>query len=479
MAVQGKETKLTKTLTPVDYFTLGFGAIVGVGWVALMGDWIGLGGGVIPAAVGFCLAAILMLPASFCYAELASSIPVAGGSIAYSYRAYGTGVAYWVGWFTLLAYVSVCPWEAIAIGHVLAGLFPVFKVVPLYSARGYEIYLPVMVVGVICTLVITWANYRGVKQMAALQKILTYLLMIAGVLVIVFGFVFGKPSNIMPVFVSKEGSEWGIWSGIFSVFVLAPFFLAGFDTIAQGAEEAGKINYSNLGKTVFLSMISAALFYILVIIAAGFSWPWQELVKMDFATSKVFASALQIPVLAWVAILGALAGLITTFNALFYATTRVIFAMSRARLLPGVFSRLHPKYQTPYIAVLFTGAISMLGPFLGRKWLVPLADIGGIGFVAMYLGGAMAAYKLRSAEPGLIRPYQMPGGKLMAAVAAIASVIILFFALFPGLPSSLAWPTDYLVFIGWLVLGAVIYGASSADRSTVDEAERKRIILGN
>lgn len=472
------DTKLAKAMTPIDYFTLGFGAIVGVGWVALMGDWIGLGGGVIPAAVGFGLAALLMLPMAFCYSELAPSIPAAGGSIAYSYRAYGAGNAYWVGWFTLLAYLSVCPWEAIAIGHVLAGLFPAIKVYPLYSARGYEIYLPVMIVGIVTTIIIAWANYRGVKQMAALQKFLTYLLMIAGVLVIVFGLVFGKASNLLPVFVSKAGSSWGFWGGALSVFVLAPFFLAGFDTIAQGAEEAGKTSYSALGKTVVLSMVSAALFYILVIFAAGFSWPWQELTKMDFATAKVFEAALKVPILAWVAIVGALAGLLTTFNGLFYATTRVLFAMSRAHLLPVAFSRIHPQYQTPHVAVLFTGAISLLGPFIGRNWLVPLADIGGIGFVAMYLGGALAAARLRSAEPNLARPYRMPGGRAMAIIAIIASIVILVFALAPGLPSSLVWPTDYAVLLGWVVLGLVLYVGFSGERASVSEEERKKVILG-
>ncbi|MFZ5632300.1 MAG: APC family permease [Bacillota bacterium] len=470
--------KLAKSMTPVDYFTLGFGAIVGVGWVALMGDWIKLGGGVIPTALGFILAALLMLPMAFCYSELAPAIPAAGGSIAYSYRAYGTGAAFWVGWFTVLAYLSVCPWEAIAIGHVLSGLYPGFKVIPLYFARGYEIYLPVMVIGVVTTLVIAWANYRGVRQMAALQKYLTYLLMVAGVLVIIFGFIFGKPGNIMPVFAAaKEGA--GFWAGVFSVFVMAPFFLAGFDTIAQGAEEAGKINYSSLGKTVILSMVFASLFYVLVIFVAGYVYPWQELVKMDFATSTVFKAALKSPFLAFVAIVGALAGLLTTFNGLFYATSRVLFAMSRARLLPAALSRVHPKYNTPYVAVIVTGIISLLGPFIGRKWLIPLADIGAIGFVAMYLGGTMAAYKLRSSEPDLLRPYRMPGGRIMAVVAIIASIVILFFAVVPGLPSSLAWPTDYVVLLGWIVLGLIIYVAGAGERQSLSEQERSKVILGN
>lgn len=475
---KAERQKLTGTLTPIHYFTLGFGAIVGVGWVALMGDWIKVGGGVVPAAIGFGLATILMLPIAFCYSELAASIPAAGGSIAYSYKAFGVQVSFWVGWFTLLVYVVICPWEAIAISHVVAGLFPALKVIPLYEARGYDIYLPTLVVGIVTAAIMTWANYRGVKAMAMLQKYLAYLLIASGVLVIVCGLLLGSFQNMLPIFVPKAGSHWGIWSGVFSVFVLAPFFLAGFDTIAQGAEEAGKISFNTLGKTVFLSMISAGIFYVLVIFAAGFSWPWQELAQMDFGTAQVFQSALRIPILTWIALLGALAGLLTTFNGFFYAATRVIFAMSRARLLPKSLAKLHPRFRTPYRAVLLVGMISFLGPFIGRNWLIPLADIGSVGFAAMYLGGALSAYRLRTREPNLPRPYRMPGGRIMAALAAACTVIIMFFALVPGLPSSIVWPTDYMVLLVWIILGGVAFVALSKERSSINEIERETIVLG-
>lgn len=475
-SVQG-HGKLARQMRVFDYFTLGFGAMVGVGWVALMGDWISLGGGPVPTFLAFLLGTLIMIPIGFAYAELTPAMPVAGGELAYAYKAYGTFASFLTGWFLSLAYIIVCPWEAIAINKVLGYLIPGLNVIPLYSVMGYPIYLPQVILGVALSLVIIGINYVGIKQAAKFQTWLTLVLLAAAVIVVVAGFFSGSPGNLTPIF-EKPNVKYGMFGGILAVLSMAPFFLAGFDTIPQGAEEAeSKISYRDLGKAIVGAILAGGGFYVLVILAAGWTMPWQQLVKLNFPTAEMFKVALGSPVLAVIALAGAVAGLISTFNGLFIASTRLLYAMGRGRLLPEYFATVHPKYQTPTGAVIFTGFLTLIGPFIGKKFLIPLADVGSVGFVAGWLSVSLAAARLRSSHPEMHRPYRMPGGKLMAYLGVVVCLFLLYVMLVPGNPGSLVWPTEYAVLIGWVILGAILYAVSTGARKSVSEEERTRYIL--
>ena len=129
---------LSRRLGAFDLFTIGFGAIIGVGWIIVIGDWINLGGGPYATALAFLVGALLLLPIALVFGELTSAVPVAGGAIVYAQMAFGKRVSFLTGWFLTLSYIMMCPWEIIAIGQLTETLFPAMKVLPLYTVGEFK-----------------------------------------------------------------------------------------------------------------------------------------------------------------------------------------------------------------------------------------------------------------------------------------------------------------------------------------------------
>jgi len=123
---------MKKTLSIWNFFTIGFGAIIGTGWVLLVGDWMVIG-------------AVFLLPIGAVFGELTAAIPISGGIIEYVDRTYGRYVSYITGWFLALGNGILCPWEAIAISTLVSdmfgGLFPILRAVKLYTIMGADVYL--------------------------------------------------------------------------------------------------------------------------------------------------------------------------------------------------------------------------------------------------------------------------------------------------------------------------------------------------
>jgi len=162
---------LSKRLRPSDYFSIGFGAIIGVGWVIVMGDWLNMGGGPIITVMAFAVGAVILIPIALVYGELTTAIPVAGGPIAFTLKAFGHRTSYLTGWFLTLGYVMLCPWEAIAVGQLAGALFPALRCAPLYSFGGDIIYAPILAISLVVSLFVIAANFRGVRYVSILQKL--------------------------------------------------------------------------------------------------------------------------------------------------------------------------------------------------------------------------------------------------------------------------------------------------------------------
>ena len=138
---------MKKELTLFNFFTIGFGAIIGTGWVLLVGDWMVLGGGPVPAMIAFAIGAILLVPIGMVFGELTAAIPISGGIIEYVERTFGRKLGFITGWMLLLGNAPLCPWEAIAISKLLTTRFAEFPVlawlrsVKLYTILGADVYL--------------------------------------------------------------------------------------------------------------------------------------------------------------------------------------------------------------------------------------------------------------------------------------------------------------------------------------------------
>src|SRR5213596_3250607 len=195
------KTQLHGSLTVVEYFTFGFGTMIGVGWLVLMDDWLSRGG---PAGgmLGYLLGGLLLFPIAHTYGRLVQRIQDAGAEIAYTEGVMPASVSFAAGWTMVLSYAIVCPWEAVATGNLLARVFPSLNSYQLYVVAGSPIYAPRLAVGVALTVPIV--------------AIFTLL-----------GFAKGSAANMRPLF-SHAGTA-GAWLSIFLVLQIVPYFMTGFE----------------------------------------------------------------------------------------------------------------------------------------------------------------------------------------------------------------------------------------------------------
>ena len=114
---------MKKTLTNWNFFTIGFEAIIGTGWVLLVGDWMVIGGGPVAAMIAFAIGAVFLLPIGAVFGELTAAIPISGGIVEYVDRTFGPTMSHITDWFLALGNGILCPWEAIAISTLVSDMF--------------------------------------------------------------------------------------------------------------------------------------------------------------------------------------------------------------------------------------------------------------------------------------------------------------------------------------------------------------------
>jgi APA family basic amino acid/polyamine antiporter len=270
----------------------------------------------------------------------------------------------------------------------------------------------------------------------------------------------GHISNLTPMFAHK-GNIWvAAPASIISVLVVAPYFMAGFDTISQAAEESGvSMKPQELGLAIMVCIVLGALFYVLIILAMAMSVSSDQLkaimqAKDVMPTAEVFRVAFGYEWAGQLVLLAALLGLVSTLNGFYIASSRLLFSLGRAGLLPHWFAKLHGKHQTPSNAILFVGGISLLGPFVGQSALVPIVNSGSLTFALSLLMTCLATISLRKSHPDMPRPYRAGAVTIYAGAAVSALVVSLM--IIPGSPGLLA-PKEFLIIAGWMLFGILGY----------------------
>ena len=466
---------LKKEISRVGFFCLAFGAMIGVGWVTAMGPWLQTAGP-IGASIAFAIGGLLMVFIGFCYAEVTSMLPLSGGEVAYAYKAFGMQESFLVGWFLAFGYISVSAFEAISIGKITSYLVPTIDQWPLYSINGDLIYGSHLLMALFFVSLITYVNYVGVKESMKFQIYLTAIFLFIVVCVVVIGFSKSDLKNLQPYFINNSSS--GIIAGIIGVFATVPFWLVGFDTIPQGAEEASQsVSPRTIGILILVSIIAAVVFYILLIISTAMVGNWQSLLGSDLLTAKAFEIAFGSDLLVKAILFAIIIGLLTSWNGFFLAGSRVLFAMGRGRIISAKFGETHKKYSTPYVAVLFSGIVTLAAAFLGRGAMIAFVDVGSFCIAAAFLGVSLSFLKLKRAFPDLHRPYVTPGGKWMGYISIVGSILVLLAITLPGSPAALKWPLEWAILIALSLLGIIIWMISKKSRSTTSKEERDYLIL--
>lgn len=447
---------LTRTLGAFQLTMLGIGAIIGTGIFVLTAEAATKAG---PAMmISFVIAATVCGLAALCYSEMASMVPVSGSAYTYSYATMGELVAWVVGWALVLEYAIAA--AAVSVGwsgYMVALMREIFgTTLPQELAHGpFDrtpgiINLPAMLIALVVMLLLI----RGTKESARFNSFLVVIKVAALFLFIALAIPAMTAENFQPFMpngffaktvvdpISNNMVTVGVAAAAASIF----FAYVGFDAVSTAAEET--INpQRNIPIGLIGSLAFCTIIYILV--AAGATGavgaqPGGELAR----SSEALAYVLREIGHGWAGKLVAIAAgiaLPSVILMMIFGQTRIFFTMSRDGLLPGVFSKLHPKYGTPHVVTICTGLFVAL--FAALFPVGQLADISNSGTLFAFALVAISVMVLRRTQPNRTRHFRTPFVWLTAPVAA-AGCVFLFF--------QLSGYTE-LMFLAWALIGLVVY----------------------
>src|SRR5215470_14027565 len=409
-------------LSTVEYFTFGFGTMIGVGWLVLMDDWLtrgGPGGGML----GFLIGGLLLFPIAHTYGRLVQQIQDAGAEIAYTEGVMAPPISFAAGWTMVLSYAIVCPWEAVATGNLLARVFPALNSYQLYVIGGSPIFAPRLGVGLALTALVAFVNYRGIKPSGIFQDVMTFGLLATFAIFTLLGFAKGSPSNMRPFF-SQPGAA-GPWLSIFLVMQIVPYFMTGFESVAKGSEEAeAGFDPRNFTRAIYASLIAGFLFYVLIIAVVTYVYPWQEIVSGHVRTEVAFERTFGSHAIAQLILFGAFLSLLKIFNGNFVAATRMLYAIGRRDLVHPSLGRVHAVFGTPVVAIGLMAVLTIAAAMFGDAILVPVTEVGSLAVGVGWLSACVAYLARRGpAEPAA-----------MAVVGAMVSLAIVLMKVVPAVP---------------------------------------------
>ncbi|WP_408895561.1 amino acid permease [Nocardioides sp. R1-1] len=455
--------RLRKDLSALDLTVFGVGVIIGAGIFVLTGTVAASNAG--PAlALSFVIAAVACGLAALCYAELASTVPVAGSAYTFSYATLGELVAWTIGWDLVLEFTVGAAALSTGFSAYLQEVLDIVGVsLPeqVSSAATGFVDLPAVVIA----LLVTYLLIRGTKFSSRFNQLVVALKLVVVAAVIVVGIAHIDVSNWVPfipdaqpapessggfadvpLITSLLGLEPAVFglAGVISGAAIVFFAFIGFDIVATTAEETKNpqrdVPIGILGSLAIVTVLYAAV----SLVVTGL----RSYKDIDPDSAAPLADAFEASGVGWMPNLisiGACIGLVVVAMILMLGQSRVGFAMARDGLLPRALAKVHPTYGTPYRITIVTGiAVAALAGFVDLSTLAHLVNIGTLfAFMLVSIGVVV----LRRTRPDLPRGFRTPVAPVVAAVSTLMCLYLML---------NLTGDT-WIRFLVWMALGFVVY----------------------
>lgn len=453
------EQRLRRDLSALDLTILGVGVILGTGIFVLTGTVARNMAG--PAvALSFVVAAAVCACAALCYAEFASSVPVAGSAYSYSYTALGELPAWIIGWalsleLTLATAVVAVGWS----GYLQSMLNSVGLHLPAALSGGDDAVLNLP--AALLVLVLGAVLVVGGKLSKGVTNVLVGIKFAIVLLVIVAGLFFidtdnyhpfvpeaqhtakvsGLQAPLLQLLTGITPTAFGV-AGILSAAAMVFFAYIGFDMVATSAEETRRPQ-RDLPIGIIASLVVVTVLYVAVCLVVTGMQHYSELsVKAPLADAF---TAKGHPFFATVISLGAVVGLAAVSLICFRSQSRVIFAMARDGLLPKALYKVDPKHGTPKINLVVLSVImAALAAFM--KFDV-LAEMVNIGTLFAFAAVSASVLILRRTAPDLPRAFRTPWVPFIPLVSLLCCLYLMLNL------QLITW----VGFLVWLAVGLALY----------------------
>jgi APA family basic amino acid/polyamine antiporter len=460
------DSRLNRALGPVNLTALGIGAVIGAGIFVLTGQAAAKYAG--PAIViSFVLAGLACAFAGLCYAEFAAMIPMSGSAYTYGYATLGEFVAWIIGWDLILEYLFAGATVAVGwSGYVVSFLKEFGLVIPAqFTSAPYDHHAPLdagwnmwrlftegwvstgatlNVPAMLIVGFITFLLVLGIKESATFNNVIVAIKLSVILTFIAIGFAFINRHNWHPFVPPSIGpGEFG-WGGVLRGAGVIFFAYIGFDAVSTTAQEA-KNPQRDMPIGMLASLGICTVLYIIVALVLTGVVNYQTLNVPAPIAVAVDAFGKNLAWLRTLVKIGAIAGLSSVILVLLLGQARIFYCISKDGLLPEVFSSVHPKFKTPWVAQILTGAVAMLVAGLFPIGL--LGELVSIGTLLAFLIVCAGVLVLRKINPEIHRPFRTPMVWLVAPLG-----IICCGGLMAGLPRD-TWAR----LIVWMLIGLVIY----------------------
>jgi APA family basic amino acid/polyamine antiporter len=459
-----EEHELKRVLGPVQLIMLGIGCIIGAGIFVITGTAAAEHAG--PAVVlSFAFAGTACLFAGLCYAEFASMIPVAGSAYTYAYATLGGFVGWFIGWNLVLEYLMAAATVAAGwsgyFGDLLKGVGIVipaqfahapfeFTGAHTLAPTGAIINLPaVALVAILTTFLVV-----GVRESGWVNALMVVIKVTVVIMVIAFGIQYVNPDNLTPFIPPETGKEgeFGL-GGILAAAGLIFFAYIGFDAVSVAAQEA-KNPQRDMPIGILGSLFICTVLYMLMAFVMTGIAHYSTL----NTTHPVSTAVAGIPDLAWMTPwvnVGATVGLASVVFVSLYGQSRIFYSMSRDGFLPKLFSRVHPKFRTPHLGTILTGAVA--ATFAALFPLSVLGELVSIGTLVAFAVVCLGVLILRIRMPKAKRPFRTPFVWIVAPLGIAACGAMIY-----NLPVDTWWRLGIWTGVGLLIY--FVYGVWHAKK---------------
>lgn len=437
---------LKKDIKKIDILSLAIGAIIGTGAFLLPGTTF-LKAGMLNSIIAIFTGGIIMVIIEKNYGYLLKKYPVAGGEYAFTYDSFGWKHSLICGWFLVLAYASLVPFNATGLAFITKFVMPgILKIGYLYSIAGSNIYLGEIAIAYFALFFFAYLNIKGVKLASNFQNIMV--LTLVGIVFLFLSITIAKvgiKNEFTTSFLTGQTID---ISGILKVLSIAPMLFVGFDCIPQVAEELD-FEAQDASKLAVFSIVIGAIIYCSILFFTSFGISLKQITDGNIVwatghTVEYYFGKIGL----WILALALLSAIIAGINGFYMASSRLLFAMARGKILPEFFGKLDEKYHTPKNAILFILVISLVAPLFGRTVLQWIVGTSSVGAAIGYLYTSLASYKHYKTENNKVY--------IPAVLGSVSGIVFLILLLVPGLNSSLSMPSTVILVI-WSLIGYSFY----------------------